>query len=98
MKKLLRKFTGWMVRKTNYTPAIPLPIQPIIIKPEDLKKFHAQQAVSKYEWYNRKVEPDYYIRMLKYEVAEKFVDLLQIKADETQDHIIYSVDFLYKNI
>lgn len=96
MKKLLRKFTGWMVQKTNYTPELPLSIQPIIITPQDLQHFKAQKAVSKYEWYERKVEPDYYVRTLKYEVAEKFIDLLQIKADETPDYIIYSVDFLYK--
>lgn len=96
MKKLLRKFTGWLVKKTKYELQLPLPLHPIIIKPEDLQHFKAQKAVSKYEWYERKVEPDYYVRTLKYEVAEKFIDLLQIKADETPDYIIYSVDFLYK--
>lgn len=98
MKKLLLNITGWLVKKTKYELQLPIPLHPIIIKPEDLQHFKAQKAVSKYEWYNRKVEPDDYVRMLKYEVAEKFVDLMQVKADETPDCIIYSVDFLFKNI
>lgn len=98
MKKILQRLTGWLVKKTDYVPQLPMPVQPIIIKPEDLQHFKAQKAVSKYEWYNRKVEPDYYVRTLKYEVAEKFVDLMQIKADETPDYIIYSVDLLFKNL
>ena len=98
MKKLLHNITGWLVKKTKYELQLPLPIQPIIIKPEDLQHFKAQKAVSKYEWYAAQVEPDYYVKTLKYEVAEKFVDLMQVKADETPDCIIYSVDFLYKSM
>lgn len=98
MKKLLHNITGWLVKKTKYELQLPLSIQPIIIKPEDLQHFKGQKAIPKYEWYNRKVEPDYYVRTLKYEVAEKFVDLMQVKADETPDCIIYSVDLLFKNI
>ena len=97
MKKLLHNITGWLVKKTKYELQLPLPIQPIIIKPEDLQHFKAQNAVSKYEWYERRVEPDYYVRTLKYEVAEKFVDLMQVKADETPDCVIYSCDLLFKN-
>ena len=98
MKKLLHNITGWLVKKTKYELQLPLPLHPIIIKPEDLHHFKAQKAVSKYEWYERRVEPDYYVKTLKYEVAEKFVDLIQVKADETPDCIIYSADFLYKNL
>lgn len=98
MKKLLHNITGWLVKKTKYELQLPLPLHPIIIKPNDLQHFKAQKAVSKYEWYERRVEPDYYVKTLKYEVAEKFVDLIQVKADETPDCIIYSVDFLYKNL
>ncbi len=98
MKKLLHNITGWLVKKTKYELQLPLPLHPIIIKPEDLQHFKAQKAVPKYEWYSRKVKPDYYVRTLKYEVAEKFVDLMQVKADETEDCVIMSCDFLYKNL
>ena len=98
MKKWIQdKLYKWL-DKSNYPFPLPLQTQPIIIKPEDLQHFKAQKAISKHEWYTRKVDPDYYVRTLKYEVAEKFVDLMQVKADETPDCIIYSVDFLYKNL
>ncbi len=96
MKKLLRKFTGWMVKKTNYTPLLPLPIQSIIIKPEDLKKFHAQHLINWHEWYMAKVEPDYYVKTFKYEVMKQFMEEIIIKAEETPDGIMYSCDLLFK--
>jgi hypothetical protein len=101
MKKLLCNITGWLVKKTKYDLQLPIPLpmlQTVLVKPDDLQHFKAQKAISKHEWYTRKVDPDYYVRTLKYEVAEKFVDLMQVKADETEDCIVYSVDFFYKNL
>lgn len=98
MKKLLRKLTGWMVKKTNYTPELLLPIQPIIINPEDLQHIKMQKAVSKHEWYAAQVEPDCFVKQFKYDVANNLLDIIQIKADETPDCIVYSVDILFKCI
>lgn len=98
IKKLLRKFTGWMVTKTNYTPELLLPIQPIIIKPEDLKKFHARRLVDWYEWKNAPLSPDCYIKELKYKVADELLKEIQIKAEETSDGVMYSCDLLFKSI
>ena len=96
MKKWIQdKLYRWL-DKSNYP--FPLPMLQTLVHPEDLQHFKAQKAISKHEWYTRKVDPDYYIRTLKHEVAEKFVDLIQIKADETPDCIIMSCDFLYKSI
>lgn len=98
MKKLLRKFTGWLVQKTNYTPAMPLPIQPIIIKPEDLKKYHAQHLVNWFEWKNSPFTPDCFVKGFKYQLVNELLDEIIIKAEETPDGVLYSADLLFKNI
>lgn len=98
MKKLLRKLTGWMVKKTNYTPAMPLSIQPIIIKPEDLKKFHAQQIVNYYELHINPMPIDWYITQFREEVMNAFINEIEIKTEETPDGVMYSADLLFRNI
>lgn len=98
MKKLFRKLTGWMVKKTNYTPELPLPIQAITIAPPDLKKFHAQRLVNWYEWNNTPLSPDCYIKELKYKVADELLKEIQIKAEETSDGVMYSADLLFKSM
>ena len=99
MKRLLRKFTGWMVKKTNYTiPEIPLQIKPIIIKPEDLKKFHAQHIVDWFEWRNTPFTPDCFVKGFKYQLVNKLLDEIIIKVDETPDGVMYSADLLFKCI
>jgi hypothetical protein len=98
MKKILMKIIDWMVEKTNYTPPLPLSIQPTIIKPEDLQHIKMQKAVSKHECYAAQVSPDCFVRQFKYDVANNLLDIIQIKADETPDCIVYSVDILFKCI
>lgn len=100
MKKLLRKFTGWMVKKTNYTPELPLPVQVITIPPEDIKKYHAQRIVPKQEWYSvqRWGEPDCFVKQFKCSLVEEFLKEIQIKVKETPDGVIYSCDLLFKSI
>lgn len=100
MKKLLRKFTGWMVKKTDYTPELPLPVQAITITPENLKKFHAQHTVSNQEWYSvqRWGEPDCFVKQFKYQLADELLKEIQIKVKETPDGVIYSCDLLFKSI
>lgn len=97
MKKWIQDRLYRWLDKTNYPFPLPM-LQTVLVKPEDLQHFKAQKAISKHEWYTRKVDPDYYVKTLKFEVAEKFIDLMQIKAEESPDCIIYSVDFLYKNL
>ncbi len=100
MKKILRKLTGWMVAKTNYTPELPLPIQAITITPPDLKKFHAQHIVPNYEWYSvkRLGEPDCFVKQLKYKLVDELLKEIQIKDKVTPDGVIYSCDLLFKSI
>lgn len=98
MKKLLRKLTGWMVKKTNYTPALPLSIQPIIIKPEDLKKFHAQHIIPYHEWYAAQVSPDCFVNQFKYKLVDELLKEIEIKIDKTTDGVMYSADLLFRNI
>lgn len=96
MKKILRKLTGWLVQKTNYTPEFLLPIQPIIIKPEDLKKFHAQHIVPYPEWLLRQVEPDCFVREFKYKLVDELLKEIQVKVEETPEGVMYSADLLFK--
>lgn len=96
MKKIVKRFTGWLVKKTGYD--FPLPIQPVIIKPENLKKFHVQRIVPNHEWLLRQVEPDCFIRQFKYDVVDELLKEIQIKVEETPNGIMYSADLLFKNV
>ena len=98
MKNILRKLTGWLVEKTNYTPEFPLPIQPIIIKPEDLKKFHAQNLITHYELHTNPMPIGWYDSQFKEEVMDALIKEIQIKVEETPDGVMMSCDLLFKNI
>lgn len=98
MKKLLRKLTGWMVAKTNYTPELPLSIQPIIITPQDLKKFHAQHIVNYYELHTNPMPIGWYVTQFREEVMNAFINEIEIKTEETPDGVIYSADLLFRNV
>lgn len=100
MKKILMKIIDWMVEKTNYTPPLPLSIQPTILKPKDLKKFHAQHIVPNQEWYSvqRWGEPDCFVKQFKYELVDELLKEIQIKVKETPSGVIYSCDLLLKSI
>ena len=101
MKRLLKKLTGWMVAKTNYTPELPLSIKPIIITPPDLKKFHAQHIVPNHEWYSvkRLGEPDCFVKQLKYKLVDELLkEIPEPIIKETPDGVIYSCDLLFKSI
>lgn len=100
MKKLIRKITGWLIKKTNYTPELPLSIQPIIITPQDLKKFHTQNIIPYYMWntVDRWVDPDCFVKQFKYKLVDELLKEIQIKVDETPDGVMYSADLLFRNI
>lgn len=94
MKKLLYRLTGWLVKKTGYVPQ--QPIQQIFIKPEGFKRIHCQNLVNWFEWNNKQLTPDYFSRGFKYQVANKLMDEVIIKVEETPEGILYTTDLLFK--
>lgn len=70
----------------------------VVIKPEDLKKFHAQQLVDWFEWKNTPFTPDCFVKGFKYELMKQFMEEIIIKAEEKPEGVMYSADLLFKNI
>lgn len=91
IKKLKGKLAKWLLKDCPI-------MQPIIIKPESLKRFHIQKIVPHWEWQHTNVDPDYFVRMFKYDVMENFMDEVIIKVEEEPEGIRYSVDLLFKNV
>jgi len=98
MKKLLHNITGWLVKKTNYTPELPLPIQPIIIKPENLKRFHAQRIVPYQEHLFYENREGQYIKTFRFDIANELLNEIIIKEEEVPEGIMYSTDLLFECI
>lgn len=98
MKKLLHKLTGWLVKKTNYTPELPLPIQPIIITPENLKRYHAEHIVPYQEHMFFEDREGAYIKTFRFDIANELLNEIIIKAEEVPEGIKYSCDLLMENI
>ena len=96
-KKLKEKIAKWVLKDM---PIMQSPIQPIVIKPENLKRFHSQKIIPYYMWntVDRWVDPDCFVRMFKTDVMNNFLDEIIIKVDETPEGICYSCDLLYRNI
>lgn len=93
-KKLKEKIAKWVLKDMP----IMQPIEPIVIKPESLKRFHSQKIVPHFDYHYSKVDPDYFVRTFKYDVMENFMDEIQIKVDEEPEGIRYSCDLLFKNL
>ena len=98
MKKLLHNITGWLVKKTKYDLQLPLPIQPIIIEPQSLKRFHSQRIIPYYEWQHAQVNPDCFVRTFRFDMVNELLNEIIIKVEETPDGIKYSTDLLFENI
>lgn len=96
IKKIIEKIVKRLVAKTNYTPEFPLPIQPIIITPEDLKKFHAQNLITHYELHTNPMPIGWYDSQFLEEVMDALKKEIQIKVEETPDGIMYTCDLLFK--
>ena len=96
MKKLLRKITGWLIKKTDYELA--LPVQTIYIKPQGFKQFHCQHLVNWNEYQYNPLPKDWYVCKFKEEVMESLSSEIEIKTEETPDGVCYSCDLLFKNI
>lgn len=92
LSRIKNKLAMWAMKD------MPLPIQPIIIENNKLKKFHAQHLVPNEEWLLRQVEPDCFIKQFKYDVVDELLKEIQIKVEETPDGIMYSADVLFKNM
>jgi len=94
VKKLKEKLAKWLMKDCP----IMQPIEPIVIKPESLKRFHSQRIVPHWEFQHTNVDPDYFVRMFKYDVMQNFMDEVIIKVEEEPEGIRYSVDLLFKNV
>jgi hypothetical protein len=100
MNKIKSIFQGLaykFLQKSGYPLEPKLNIEPIIIYPPEFKKFHAQKIINWYDWHNRQITPDCYIRQFKYELMDEFIKEIQIKAEEIPEGICYSADLLFKN-
>ena len=96
MKKILQNLAYKWLKKTGYN--FPLPVINTTIIPQDLKRFHAQHIVPNHEWLLRQVEPDCFIRQFKDQVADELLKEIKIKFERTPDGVLFSADFLYKNL
>ena len=97
MKKWIQdKLYKWL-KKTDYHFPLPM-LQTVIMNPENLKRFHAQRIVSKYELYAAQVSPDCFVRQFNYQLADELLNEIVVKADETPDGVMYSCDLLLKSI
>lgn len=93
-KKLKEKIVKWLMKDM---PIIQ-PIQPIVIKPEKLKRFHSQKIVPHFDYHYSQVDPDYFVRTFRFDVVNELLNEIIIKVDETPEGICYSCDLLFENI
>lgn len=78
---------------------MPLPIQPIMVENQSLKKFHAQRIIPYYEWNaTQRFEPDCFIKTFRFDIVNELLNEIIIKAEEVPDGIKYSCDLLFENV
>jgi len=95
MKKILNRLTGWLVKKTGYM----IPIEPIIIKPKELKRFRLQNLISWFELERSAyLTEDDYVKGFIRVVMNELIKQIEVKREKTPDGIVVSVDLLFKNI
>lgn len=93
LKKIKEKLARWVMKD------MPLPIQPIIVENQSLKKFHAQRIIPYYEWNAaQRFEPDCFIKTFRFDIVNELLNEIIIKAEEVPDGIKYSCDLLFENI
>lgn len=95
MKKLLRKITGWLIKKTDYELA--LPVQTINIQPQNFKRFHSQHLVDYYELHTNPMPIGWYDTQFREEVMNAFINEIEIKTEETPDGVMMSCNLLFRN-
>ena len=92
VRKIKEKLARWVVKD------MPLPIQPIIVENQNLKKFHAQHLVDWFEWKNTPFTPDCFVKGFKYQLVNELLNEIVVKVDETPEGVCYSADLLFRNI
>lgn len=92
LNKIKEKLAKWVMKD------MPLPIQPIIVENNNLKKFHTQHLVDWFEWKNTPFTPDCFVKGFKYQLVNELLNEIIIKVDETPEGVCYSADLLFRNI
>lgn len=93
LKKIKEKLAKWAMQD------MPLPIQPIIIENNKLKRFRAQRIAPYHEWNAaQRFEPDCFIKTFRFDIVNELLNEIIIKAEEVPDGIKYSCDLLFENI
>lgn len=92
LKKIKEKLARWVMKD------MPLPIQPIIVENQNLKKIHAQHLVDWFEWKNTQFTPDCFIKGFKYQLVNELLDEIIIKVEEKPEGVMYSADLFFQNI
>lgn len=92
LKKIKEKLGKWVMKD------MPLPIQPIIVENQNLKKFHAQHIITYNELRTNPMPRDWYVANFKDEVANALMEEIQINMTKTPDGLLYSVGLFFQNI
>ena len=95
IKKIKEKIAKWAMKDC---PIMQSPIQPTIIEPQSLKRFHAQRIIPYYEWQHAQVTPDCFVRTFRFDMVNELLNEIIIKVEETPDGIRYSTDLLFENV
>jgi hypothetical protein len=92
VSKIKEKLVKWVMKD------MPLPIQPIIVENQSLKRFRAQRIVPyrEYLFYENREGAD--IKTFKFDIANELLNEIIIKQEEVPDGIKYSCDLLFENI
>lgn len=92
VSKIKEKLARWAMKD------MPLPVQPMIIENNKLKRFRAQRIVPYREhlYYENREGAD--IKTFRFEIANELMKEIIIKAEEVPDGIKYSCDLLFECI
>lgn len=92
VKKIKEKLAKWVMKDMS------LPIQPIIVENQSLRKFHAQRIITYNELRTNPMPRDWYVANFKDEVANALMEEIQINMTKTPDGLLYSVGLFFQNI
>lgn len=97
MRKTIKKLKGKLAKWLMKDCPIMQPIQPTIIKPEGFKRFHSQKIIPHWEWQHANADPDYFVRLFRFEILNELLNEIIVKVEETPDGIMMSCDLLFQN-
>ena len=98
MRKTIKKLKGKLAKWLMKDCPIMQPIEPIIIKPEKLKRFHSQRIIPHFGYHYSQVDPDYFVWTFRFDVVNELLNEILIKLEETPDGVMMSCDLLFENI